>query len=484
MLKNNPVIKFILKYKFLILILILVTLLRIPSLFEPNHYADEDIYLTLGQGLKKGLVFYRDIHDNKPPLLYLTAAIAGNITNFKIILLFWNLVNIVLVWFLASNFFKSSRTIFLITLLFGIFSTIPLLEGNLANGEIFMIMPITAAIIILFTSQKYFWAGILFSLGFLFKVPVGFEFLGILFWLTFYQSKTVLLGIKKIFSKDILFLIFGFILPILYTIVYYFIVGAGLAYIKAAFFQNVGYLSSWENHSPFFQSGLFIRAAILFICFAFIYFFRNKLTPKFGFIALWFLSSLFGALLSGRPYPHYLIEIILPTILVTMTLFSEPKLYFKTISFSLLIILIFSIFYFKFWHYHTLDYYQNFVKYQFRLIDKNQYLNFFGDGVITNQKISEYIKSNTTNQDRIFVWGTEPSIYVLSNRLPVGKYTVAYHISDFNGYQETIDAIKSRGPKFIVGYSMSNQPFPELNDILRYYFLDKIFGSTLIFQKR
>lgn len=41
----------------LILILLLVAVLRIPGLFEPNRYADEDIYLTLGQGLRKGLVF-------------------------------------------------------------------------------------------------------------------------------------------------------------------------------------------------------------------------------------------------------------------------------------------------------------------------------------------------------------------------------------------------------------------------------------------
>jgi len=49
-----------------------------------NRYADEDIYLTLGQGLKKGLVFYRDIHDNKPPLLYVMAAVAGNVKVFRL----------------------------------------------------------------------------------------------------------------------------------------------------------------------------------------------------------------------------------------------------------------------------------------------------------------------------------------------------------------------------------------------------------------
>lgn len=485
MLQNNSIFKFILKYKILILILVLVAILRIPSFFEPNHYADEDIYLTLGQGFKRGLVFYRDIHDNKPPLLYLTAALAGNITNFKLILFFWNLINVVLVWFVAQKFFKSQNLVKLVTLIFGIFSTLPLLEGNLANGEIFMIMPITAAVLALFIQKpNFFLAGFLFSIGLLFKVPVLFEFLGILFWLTFYQSKTIFLGIKKFFSKDNLFFIFGFIFPILCTLLYYFIVGAGSVYLKAAFFQNVGYLSSWETRLPFYQSGLFFRGIILLFSFALIYFFRHKFTPKFGFIALWFLSSLFGTLLSGRPYPHYLIEIILPTCLVLSSLIAEPKFYSKIISSFLLILLIFSIFYFKFWHYPSFSYYQNFVKYQLHLINKNQYLSFFGDNVINDQKISEYIQKSTQKNDKIFVWGTEPAIYVLSNRLPVGKYTVAYHISDFNGFDQTIDQLKIDLPKFIIYYP-DQVSFLKLDTFLnRYYFISKIVKDVIIYQLR
>lgn len=481
---HNPIIKFILKYKFLIIILALVTVLRVPSLFEPNHYADEDIYLTLGQGLRKGLVFYRDIHDNKPPLLYLTAALAGNITGFKLILLAWNSVSVILVWFLAQKLFKSLNLVKLITLIFGVFSTIPLLEGNIANGEIFMIMPAIAAVLILFQRQpNYFFAGLLFSVGFLFKVPVLFEFMGILFWLTFYQSKNISLGIKKLFSQDSLFLVFGFILPILGSILYYFVVGAGPAYFKAAFFQNLGYLSSWESRLPFYQSGLFIRAVILSVCFFLIYLSRKRSTPKFGFIALWFLSSLFGALLSGRPYPHYLVEIILPVCLVLAGLINWSKSYFRVVSSLLLLILISSVFYFKFWHYTTLDYYQNFIKYQLNLINKDQYLSFFGGNVINDQKISAFIQKATQPGDEIFIWGTEPAIYVLSDRLPVGKYTVAYHIVDFQQYDSVYNQLTIDFPKFIVYYPQANPPYPQLDELIaRYYRPVGSFGQAILYQ--
>ncbi len=51
----NKIKAFIEKNEVLILLVLMVVVLRIPSLFEPNRYADEDIYLTLGQGLKKGV---------------------------------------------------------------------------------------------------------------------------------------------------------------------------------------------------------------------------------------------------------------------------------------------------------------------------------------------------------------------------------------------------------------------------------------------
>src|SRR3989338_9069425 len=45
-------------------------LLRFPSLFEPNWYGDEGISQVLGLAIRSGRLLYRDIWDNKPPLLY------------------------------------------------------------------------------------------------------------------------------------------------------------------------------------------------------------------------------------------------------------------------------------------------------------------------------------------------------------------------------------------------------------------------------
>ena len=88
---------------YLHLIFLLNIILRLPSLFEPVSYGDECIYLTLGQAFLKGSVFYRDIHDNKPPFLYLIAALAnGRLFWFRFITIIWNTINIYLIYKLTK----------------------------------------------------------------------------------------------------------------------------------------------------------------------------------------------------------------------------------------------------------------------------------------------------------------------------------------------------------------------------------------------
>ena len=170
-------------------ILVLVFILRIPSFFEPYNYGDEMVYMTLGQGVHQGLNLYKDIHDNKPPLLYLTAAVAGNLFWFKIILAFWNLITIVVFYKLAKFLFnKNEKAQKLATLLFGLLTTLPLLEGLTANSELFMIAFTILAFLILLKKdlkpKRIFFAGILLGMGTLFKVPAAFDApIIVLYWL-------------------------------------------------------------------------------------------------------------------------------------------------------------------------------------------------------------------------------------------------------------------------------------------------------------
>lgn len=481
--------KILQKYKFWILIFLSFIFLRIPSLFEPYWYGDEGIYLTLGQGIRKGLILYSQIHDNKPPLLYYLAALGQTVFGFRLLLLACMVPTIVLFYKLAQLFLSEKISKFAL-ILFLVLTSIPLFEGNIANAEVFMLLPTIAGVLLVYQSKKnvdFLLAGLLLGLAFIVKVPVIIEVIFLVFWL--FLNHIPQLNFKKFFTQTAV-LFSGFVIPIgLFGLLFYF-EGVFKYFIYAALLQNFGYLSSWSTGiqtASATQGGLMGRLVILIIFFLVIgfLFIKQKINQKLAFILLWFAATIFGALLSARPYPHYLIQILPPLCLSLFYIFETNKILVKVTTFSCLLFLIFVIKKYNFYFYPVFSYYGNFYSYVFHLKNQDNYRSFFGSEVNNLYLTGQYLKQNTTPDQKIFVWGDSPFIYALSDRLPVGRYTVAYHIVDFNGYQETINLIQARLPQYIVYYSMPSRPFPHLDSFIgRYYYPVESFGSSIIYKYR
>lgn len=471
------------KLTVLILILLSVAVLHLPSLFEPYWYGDEGIYLTLGMAVRKGLVLYRDIHDNKPPLLYWTAALAGSQFWLKFILMVWHLLTIAVFYRLAKLWSGKSNWIPVIAAgLLAVLTMLP--EGNIANGEIFMILPVIGGMLTLIQKSKiksqksedqalgYLFIGFLFSMGFLFKVPAAFDFMAAAIFYVFFLSAGVKDAISRIFNKNIWLMVFGFLGPVVLSLIYYATRGGFEPYLRSALLQNVGYLSSWKTgdnpgNSPFVISGLMLRAIILFIGTAGLWIagLKFKLSLKTSFVSLWFLFALFGALLSARPYPHYLIQPAVPAALLLVVLFIDKTKIAKIVVGVQIVAAVVAYLFVGFWSYSIWPYYQNFAAWATGNKTQTEYFAFFGEQVNRAYKIAEYVRRTTSPQDRIFIWGDDPYIYPLSQRLPAGRYTVAYHVVDFNGYEETALAVKLKMPKIIIWLDNDRQ-FPQLSAII------------------
>jgi len=476
------------------LLLGLVFLLRLPLLFEPFTYADEGIYLTLGQAVRKGLVLYRDIHDNKPPLLYLTAAIAGSFSTYRVIHFLWSFATIFIFYKLSLIvFFKKMGAVIISTSTFAILTSLHTFEGNIANAENFMLFPIIGGFFIVFNligkdkTNKislliWFLSGILFSFAFLFKVPALFDFLVLI-------ALGIILITKKNFKATFLNITsasLGFFLPILVTIIYFAQQNALGDYLKSALFQNLPYLSSWTGVAsttgglPTLIISRFLIVGIITLA---IYVFKDKISLTTKFIVLWFAFSLFAALLSARPYPHYLIQAIPALSLSFAFLFyKKDKKWLKIIPVIFLITGGLVFWGFKFWYYDNLPYFNNFYKYILGQKTKEDYFKYFGKHTEDLYQTAEFIRNRTSKEEKFFIWGTQPSIYSLSKRLPTGKYTVSYHIIDFNGYEETILSLVKNPPRWIVVTGDEKRSFKELETILDYdYTLYKIIGENKIF---
>ncbi|MFH1561309.1 MAG: hypothetical protein ABID04_01885 [Patescibacteria group bacterium] len=453
--------------KQLLFLLLINILLYLPSLFEPISYGDECIYLTLGQAFKKGLTFYRDIHDNKPPLLYLVAALAnGKLFWFRLISLGWNLIHLSLVYELIKTITKKKWA----PLFGGVAFTVLLLlfEGQVANGEVFMMTAATLAVALFWQhqNQKTFFnglaIGLLFSLAFLFKIPVAFDLAGIL--LAIYILPVV--KIKDFFPKlkegRLWGIIFGFVLPITASLVYYAIRGGFTPYLRSALMQNIGYLASWQGGG----SGLMSRLLILFVLTLGLFLLRNKLAGKSIFFFTWFIFALFGALLSGRPYPHYLIEVI-PSLAILLALaFDKTSVRNVLFASAGVVLLIASLWYYRFWHYPIIPYYLNFLSYVSGQKTQDQYLAYWGTKTSKDYKLAQFVNQYTNPNDRVFFWGDGSCIYAIADRLPPGRYTVNYHIYDFDGFAETLQAIKDQKTKIIVKLGEEKRVWPELDKLL------------------
>lgn len=472
----------------LVILFAVVIVLRIPSFFEPFSYGDEMIYLTLGEAMRQGMTLYRDIHDNKPPFVYILAAIAGNVFWFRVILAFWNIATIYIFWKLAQVILpKREKVQKVATIIFALLTTLPLLEGQVANAEVFMIGPTLLAFLILLTRKlnfkNLFLAGLLFSAASLFKVPALFDVPVIIaFWLIYLKGGKEALGALGL---KVLYLSLGFLSPIAFSFLWYYLKGAGGEYLVAAFLQNVGYLSSWRPAAtqPFLvrNAPLVVRGLIVFLGSAILYLKRARLSKTFVLLCLWTVFSLFAVTLSGRPYPHYLIQAVPP-----ISFFLAMLLTDKTLEQVLVIIplslAIFVPVYFKFYYYPTAHYYGRFLEFATGQISKEEYFAKFDGNVNRNYKIADVVLRSTSKKDKIFVWGDSPPIYALTRRFPPLKYVATYHINDFFSQKETFKILNFDNPTLIIILPDA----PEFKDLMlltrkNYILIDEIDGAQIYY---
>lgn len=458
-----------------------VIILRIPSFFEPYYYGDEMIYLTLGQGIRQGITLYSHLHDNKPPLIYLLAALSGNLFWFKAILAAFNVASIILFWKLALTLFpKRDRLQRISTIVFGLATTLPLLEGNTVNAELLMVAPTLAAFWLLFAKKlnfrNLFFAGTLFSLAALFKIPAAFEFPVILvFWL---------IAGKFDFKKTI-YLTLGFTIPIGLSFLWYFLKGAHDEYLVAAFLQNVGYLSSFrpgDTVEPFFVRNLplIIRAGVVALGILILFLSRAKLSKQFIFLSIWILFSLFAVTLSERPYPHYLIQAV-PAVSFFFGILIADKTIQQSLTVLPLALFFFVSIFYNFWFYQSGSYYGRFIQFLSQRIAKEEYFSKFEKQVQTNYKTAEILTASTRPGEPVFVWGPDsPTIYALSRRLPPIKYVAEYHVFDYASPSLILTEVEAKMPKFIV-ILPNAKPFPALRKLVQkeYLLIDNEGGAEI-----
>jgi hypothetical protein len=187
--------RYLSRYELILLLLCLTVFLRLPSLFEPAWYGDENIYLSIGQSVASGARLYQDITDypNKPPMIYLLAAVTGSVPAFRFILLVWQIFGTLAFFLLISRLIESKTARVLATLAYIFLTSTPVLEGNVANAEIFFIVPVMFAAWLIFTHATrprtrktlLLVTGLAMGFAFLFKIHVLLDIFAFSLYLVF-----------------------------------------------------------------------------------------------------------------------------------------------------------------------------------------------------------------------------------------------------------------------------------------------------------
>jgi 4-amino-4-deoxy-L-arabinose transferase-like glycosyltransferase len=169
-------------------LLVILGLLRAPSLLEPPWAADEGAYANIGRALHLGGVLYRTVWDNKPPGIYwLAAAVsAGGASVLRIHLALLVLVaaGTALVW-AAGRRLASPGVGLTAALLFAVLASLPNLGGDQLNAEVAGAVCAAAGILVLVFRpstgrRRAAAAGGLLGAGLLFKATFAADLLAAL----------------------------------------------------------------------------------------------------------------------------------------------------------------------------------------------------------------------------------------------------------------------------------------------------------------
>lgn len=444
-------------------------LLRFWSFFDSVIDRDESLYFLIAQSFLNGIPPYVEVWDNKPPGIFILFSLAilifgDSIISIRILACFSVAVTTYFLYKTAKLISKNNEKIGLLAgILYLVFSLSN--NGVAANAEILFAPFVALAFYLLFKTTKYryftfFIIGLLLGIAMQIKYVVLMDFIAFLVIVTtrlfFKRNKDKKL--KTVLIKIYTFSILGFILPFLFTALYFISVGYFNEYFYATFIANTKYVDATEfsltNLLSAIGSQIYANFPLYLCLFiSFIYIKSSKeisLKDKMNLCNLicWFSFTFVATLVSKRFIGHYYLQLLPPLCLISsyMIVQTVNKQVIKSKRNLFLIIVSVLIFL------QTL--YPHLQKSTELVV--NQYIkqpNYLEDKEVL---IANYIKTKISPSDYIYIANYQPIIYYLvSAKLPT-KYVFPSHlisyysaITGINPLQE-LTSIMDKKPVYVL----------------------------------
>lgn len=423
-IKTNPT-------KFLLALLALHFILRLPTFYTPILDIDEAQFAGFAHVLMDGGLPFRDSLDTKPLGIYwfyqLVFEVFGR-TNMNLVH-----VGTALLIFAGGIFLERGLSALglrregrISALLLVVFSTtfIPKYLSTSINS--IMIVFLCGSFFALChylerrSAKHLLLAGFFSGLAFLLKYTAGIQliFFGIFSLLQSYKHQS-LRGtqlMKAIIKQNLLFGL-GFAVPFALHGLYLMKLGVWGDFVNWSITgssryvaQGVSTINPWLSFISRF--GSYVLATLpIWIYGAQTFFAKTSETPHRKFFSLWFVLSLVPVFVGARFYPHYFLH-VLPSLCVLASLsiakaipdFSWKDMTTRTrvlMTYSAIVTLMFLVL----------------------RLDHRLYLEYFPDDQLyEQQRIGLALKKMSHPGDRAFVWGFATSIYFYSELKPASRF--------------------------------------------------------------
>jgi len=217
-------------------------------LYAFNDWVDGNAFFTMGKGWMNGLIPYKDLFEQKGPILYLLYGLGTLISNSSFIgIYFLEIISfsffLYYAWKLSSFYLKKEENCFLILLLGSIVaSSISFVQGGSAEEFCLPFLSFSCYEFFKYIKNNSWNKKSLFFNGFVAGIValIKFNLLGFWFiWMAFLFFRTIFeKKYKEAFLSCIYFLI-GMFLPILVFCIYFFLVGGLKDFLKSYILFNI-----------------------------------------------------------------------------------------------------------------------------------------------------------------------------------------------------------------------------------------------------
>lgn len=447
--------------RWLIVISSTFVLLRIPSFVEPTWYSDAGTYADIGWALNHGARLYVDVWDNKPPGIYwLSAFLVGH-------------AQVAVAMPMASTLFAGAAAVCVASiarrvggagvgtiaaLSYVVVASLPSLDGDVFNAELFGATFVAAAIAIVLHSSRPTWlivAGALVGLALLFKGVFAADLvvvMGIAAIVAIPRARTVITNSSLVLA--------GWAIVAAAAALALFEQGALGAAIAVVARSDVGYVAAYGSQGFAGMSGAMLTAARVLVpvgagagvAAAFVV--RRRLTA--AALAWWLGWDVASSMVSGRGFPHY-VQQAEPAICVALAVAASAlwrryghKRMFAAATVAAAVISCFLVLLVPPAELSLADgrglpglkvdsvptsllpaYYADGYH---RLLDPlaaPAFDRLFPANLTLQRTAMSEIDKHSVSGDRVYVWGWIPWIYTLSNRTPAGRFVAldsAYYV--------------------------------------------------------